>query len=172
MKYNWVSFIISTIIAGLVAASIADAGRSLYQLLSGFPPVDWSVSGRWFLMLLKGEPFVPNIRVLPALPYELLVGHLAYYSISLSFAGLYLFCLERVFHRKPSLGNGLMFGLITLFFPLFVQMPAMGMGVLALNTPTTFLVLMRTVVHHSSFGFGLAMGAILADRIFSAKRGY
>jgi hypothetical protein len=170
MKYNWVSFTISTIIAGLVAASMADAGRSLYQLLSGFPPVDWSVSGRWFLMVLNGEPFVPNIRIAPVLPYELLVGHLAYYTISLVFSGIYLFCLEKFFHRKPSLGNGLMFGLITLFFPLFIQMPAMGMGVLALNTPTTFLVLMRTVVHHSSFGFGLALGAMLAVRIFSGMR--
>jgi hypothetical protein len=170
VKYNWVTFVISTIIAGLVAASMADAGRYLYQLLSGFPPVDWSVSGRWFLMVLNGEPYVPNIRLAPALPYELLVGHFAYYSISLVFAGLYLLCLKNIFQRKPNLGNGLMFGLITLFFPLFVQMPAMGMGVLALNVPTTLLVLMRTVVHHSSFGIGLALGAIFADRLFFAMR--
>lgn len=169
MRGKWARFTITTIVGSLAAASMADAGRSLYESLSGFPPVNWSVSGRWFLMVLKSEPYVPNIATATKLPNELLAGHVGYYTISIVFAGIYLFCLDKIFHRKPSLGNGLAFGLITLIFPLFLQMPAMGMGILALHAPTTMLVLMRTVVHHLSFGFGLALGVIVAEKIFFEK---
>ena len=169
MKHNWALFIFRSLIAGLAAATAADAGRTLYQLATGFPPVNWSVSGRWFLMVLSGQPYVPDIGAAPALPHELLAGHVAYYTISVLFAATYLFALSRTFERKPSLRNGLLFGWITMIFPFFVQMPAMGMGVLALNTEIPGLIMLRTFVHHSSFGIGLALGALLADRMFPAR---
>jgi hypothetical protein len=53
-----------------------------------------------------------------------------------------------------------------MFFPLLVQMPLMGMGVFAIDTATPGLIVMRTLVHHSSFGLGLALGALLADKLF------
>ena len=172
MKHNWALFIFRSLIAGLAAATAADAGRTLYQLATGFPPVNWSVSGRWFLMVLSGQPYVPDIGAAPALPHELLAGHIAYYTISMVFAAAYLFALSQIFERKPSVRNGLLFGWITMIFPFFVQMPAMGMGVLASNTATPVLIMLRTLVHHSSFGLGLALGALLADRMLTnrAKR--
>ena len=64
MKHNWALFIFRSLIAGLAAATAADAGRTLYQLATGFPPVNWSVSGRWFLMVLSGQPYVPDIVII------------------------------------------------------------------------------------------------------------
>jgi hypothetical protein len=169
MKQNWAHFLFRSLMAGLAAATAADAGRTLYQLATGFPPVNWSVSGRWFLMVLSGQPYVPNIGAAPTLPNELLAGHIAYYTISILFAAVYLLALSQIFKRKPSVRNGLLFGWITMIFPFFVQMPAMGMGILASNTATPVLIMLRTVVHHSSFGIGLALGALLADRILSDR---
>ncbi len=169
MKQNWAHFLFRSLMAGLAAATAADAGRTLYQLATGFPPVNWSVSGRWFLMVLSGQPYVPNIGAAPTLPHELLAGHIAYYTISILFAAVYLLALSQIFKRKPSVRNGLLFGWITMIFPFFVQMPAMGMGILASNTATPVLIMLRTVVHHSSFGIGLALGALLADRILSDR---
>ena len=172
MSWNWALFIFRSLIAGLAAATAADAGRTLYQLVTGFPPVNWSVSGRWFLMLLTGQPYVPNIGAAPALSHEFLAGHIAYYTISMLFAAVYLFALSQILKRRPSVRNGLLFGWITMIFPLFVQMPAMGMGVFASNTATPILIVLRTLVHHSSFGLGLALGALLVDRMltYRAKR--
>jgi hypothetical protein len=85
------------------------------------------------------------------------------------FAAIYLLSLSQIFKRKPSVRNGLLFGWITMIFPFFVQMPAMGMGILASNTATPVLIMLRTLVHHSSFGLGLALGALLADRILSDR---
>ncbi len=169
MKQNWAHFIFRCLMAGFAAATAADAGRTLYQLATGFPPVNWSVSGRWFLMVLSGHPYVPNIGAAPTLPNELLAGHVAYYTISILFAAVYLLALSQIFKRKPSVRNGLLFGWITMIFPFFVQMPAMGMGILASNTTTPVLIMLRTLVHHSSFGLGLALGALLADRILSDR---
>ncbi len=110
-----------------MAPAAADVGRTIYQWATGFPPVHWSITGRWFLMVLSGQPYVPGIGKAPSLPHELLAGHAAYYTISLIFAAAYVIGL-RVAGRRPSLLNGLAFGWATLVFPFLVQMPLMGFG--------------------------------------------
>ena len=153
------------ICAALMAPTAADIGRTIYQWITGFPPVNWSITGRWFLMVLSGEPYVPAIGKAPSLPHELLAGHAAYYTISLIFAAVYVIGLG-VIGRRPSLANGLAFGWATMVFPFLVQMPLMGSGVFAHLTQTPGLIIGRTLVHHSSFGLGLALGAMLADGVF------
>ena len=148
------------ICAALMAPTAADIGRTIYQWVTGFPPVNWSITGRWFLMVLSGQPSVPEIGKAPSLPHELLAGHAAYYTISLIFAAAYVIGL-RVAGRRPSLLNGLVFGWATLVFPFLVQMPLMGLGVFAHLTQTPGLIIGRTLVHHSSFGIGLAIGAMV-----------
>ena len=78
---------LAILVTGLAGATAADAGRTLYQWATGFPPVNWSVTGRWFLMVLQGQPYVPGIGTAPSLPHELIAGHAAYYTISVVFAG-------------------------------------------------------------------------------------
>ena len=148
------------LVAGLAGATAADIGRAIYQWITGFPPVNWSITGRWFLMVLQGHPYVPDIGTAPSLPNELIAGHVAYYTISVVFAGLY-FALLKLMKREPALWNGLIFGWATLVFPFLLQMPLMGMGVLASATATPGLIIGRTLVHHSSFGLGLALGAMV-----------
>lgn len=151
---------LAILVTGLAGATAADVGRTLYQWVTGFPPVNWSVTGRWFLMVLQGQPYVPGIGTAPSLPHELLAGHAAYYTIAVVFAGVYL-TLLKLMKRQPTLWNGLVFGWVTMVFPFFVQMPLMGSGVLASATATPWLVIGRTLVHHSSFGLGLALGALV-----------
>ena len=148
------------LITGLAGATAADIGRTVYQWVTGFPAVNWSLTGRWFLMVLQGQPYVANVGAAPSLPNELMAGHAAYYTISVIFAGVYLLLLK-VMKREPSLWNGLVFGWVTMAFPFLVQMPLMGMGVLANATATPLLIIGRTLVHHSSFGLGLAIGAMV-----------
>ena len=157
---NRLPLLLRILITGFAAATAADSGRTIYQALTGFPAVNWSVTGRWFLMVLQGQPYVANVGAAPALPHELIAGHAAYYTISVIFAGVYLLLLKAT-KREPSLWNGLLFGWVTMAFPFLVQMPLMGMGVLASATATPWLIIGRTLVHHSSFGLGLAIGAMV-----------
>lgn len=151
---------LAILVTGLAGATAADIGRTAYQWLTGFPPVNWSITGRWFLMVLQGQPYVPDIGQAPSLPHELVAGHAAYYTISVIFAAVY-FIVLKLLKREPSLWNGLAFGLVTTAFPFFVQMPLMGMGVLASASATPWLIIGRTLVHHASFGLGLAIGAMV-----------
>jgi hypothetical protein len=157
---NRLPLLLRILITGLAAATAADIGRTIYQWATGFPSVNWSITGRWFLMVLQGQPYVANVGAAPALPNELFAGHAAYYTISVIFAGAYLLLLKAL-KREPSLWNGLLFGWVTMAFPFLVQMPLMGMGVLASATATPLLIIGRTLVHHSSFGLGLAIGALV-----------
>lgn len=155
---------LAMLVTGLAGATAADIGRTVYQWITGFPPVNWSVTGRWFLMVLQGRPYVPDIGTAPGLPHELIAGHVAYYTIAVVFAGVYL-TLLKVMKREPGLWNGLVFGWATMVFPFLVQMPLMGMGVLASATAMPGLIIGRTLVHHSSFGLGLALGAMAMRRL-------
>ena len=157
------SMLLRILITGLAGATAADLGRTVYQALTSFPPVNWSVTGRWFLMVLQGQPYVPDIGAAPSLTHELIAGHAAYYTISVVFAGVYLLGLKAM-RREPSMWSGLLFGWVTMAFPFLVQMPLMGMGVLASATATPWLIIGRTLVHHSSFGLGLAVGAMATRR--------
>lgn len=158
------AFLLRILVAGWAGATAADIGRAIYQWITGFPPVNWSITGRWFLMVLQGQPYVPDIGTAPSLPHELIAGHVAYYTISVVFAGIYL-TLLKLMRREPTLWNGLIFGWVTLAFPFLLQMPLMGMGVLASATATPGLIIGRTLVHHSSFGLGLALGAMVMGRL-------
>lgn len=169
MKGTGARLPVRIICAALMAPTAADIGRTIYQWITGFPPVNWSITGRWFLMVLSGQPYVPGIGKAPALPHELLAGHAAYYTISLIFAAAYVIGLGMV-GRRPSLLNGLVFGWATMVFPFLVQMPLMGLGAFAHLTGTPGLIIGRTLVHHSSFGLGLALGAMVADAAFRRRR--
>lgn len=149
------------VVIALTAATFADAGRTLYGWLTGTPGANWSLSGRWFLMVFEGHPVTPNIAAEPALPFEYAVGFGAYYAVSLAFAAAYLALFEGLMKRPLGLANGLAFGLATIVFPLLVQMPAMGSGFFGLNTPIPLAIFGRTLVQHSCFGLGLGAGALL-----------
>ena len=157
---NRLPLLLRILVTGLAGATAADIGRTLYQSITGFPSVNWSITGRWFLMVLQGQPDVPDVAGAPMQPYEMLAGHAAYYTISVVFAGFYLLLLRSA-RREATLWNGLVFGWVTMVFPFFVQMPLMGMGMLASDTATPGLIIGRTLVHHSCFGLGLAIGAML-----------
>lgn len=163
MPHMKLPFLFRILVTGLAGATAADIGRTIYQAVTGFPPVNWSITGRWFLMVLEGQPYVPDIGAAPSLPHELLAGHAAYYTISVVFAGVYLLLLKAM-KREPTLWSGLLFGWVTMAFPFLVQMPLMGMGVMASATVTPWLIIGRTLVHHSSFGLGLAVGAMAGWR--------
>ena len=157
--------LVRVVVIALVAATFADTGRTLYGWLTGTPGANWSLSGRWFLMVFAGQPITANIAAEPALPHEYAVGYSAYYAVSLIFAAAYLFLVEGILRRRPGLGNGLAFGLATIVFPLLVQMPAMGSGFFGLNTPMPLAIFGRTLVQHACFGLGLGAGAMLAARL-------
>lgn len=154
------NILLRILITGLAGATAADIGRTVYQALTGFPPVNWSITGRWFLMVLSGQPYVRDVGAAPALPTELIAGHAAYYTISVVFAAVYLLGLKLI-GRRPTLWNGLVFGWATMVFPFLIQMPLMGMGAFASATAMPGLIIGRTLVHHSSFGLGLGLAGWL-----------
>lgn len=155
--------------AGVAAPIAANLARLVYRTITGLPPVDWSITGRWFLMVLSGQPYAPGIGTAAPLPHELLVGTLGYHLISITFAAVYLIGLALI-GRRETFANGLVFGWVTMAFPFLVQMPLMGLGVFASLTPTPWILLGRTLVHHTGFGLGLALGAMLADAVLRRRK--
>ncbi len=157
------------VVIALAAATFADIGRTLYTWLTGTPGANWALSGRWFLMVFDGQPFTASISAEPSRLHEYAVGYSAYYVISLIFAAAYLILFEDLLKRPLGLLNGLAFGLVTIVFPLLLQLPAMGSGFFGLNTPTPLAIFGRTLVQHACFGLGLGAGALLAARLLNSS---
>lgn len=153
------------VVMALAAATFADIGRAIYGWLTGTPGANWSLSGRWFLMVFDGHPFTPSIAAEPPLPFEYAVGYSAYYAVSFIFASAYLILFEGLLRRPLGLRNGIAFGLATILFPLLVQLPAMGSGFFGLKTPMPLAIVGRTLVQHICFGLGLGAGAWLAGNL-------
>jgi len=152
------------ILAAIGGALMGDLMRPVFEAVTGATPVNWAVSGRWFLLALSGHPFVGDIRTEASLPYEFAVGHIAYYVVSVIFAAVYVGLLYVLARRPSNLVTGLFFGWATLVFPLFLQMPGMGFGIAGSANPAQAMMVARALVHHSSFGLGLAIGCLIVDR--------
>lgn len=169
MKGRLAGTLFRIVVIALAAATFADIGRTLYGWLTGTPGANWSLSGRWFLMVFEGHPFTSDIGAEPPQPFEYPVGYGAYYAVSMAFAAAYLILFEFFLKRPLGLLNGFIFGLATIVCPLLLQMPAMGMGFFGLNTQMPLAIFGRTLVQHSCFGLGLGAGALLAANLL--KRG-
>lgn len=155
--------------AAIGGAMMGNLMRPVFEAVSGSPPVNWSVSGRWFLLALSGHPFVANITAEAPFPGELYVGYGAYYVVSIVFAAVYVTMLHGWMKRPSNLVTGLLFGWATLVFPLLLQMPGMGFGIAGSESPAQIMIVSRALVHHTSFGIGLAIGCWLADRTMSRR---
>ena len=152
------------ILAAIGGAVMGDLMRPVFDAISGAAPVNWAVSGRWFILALGGHPFVADIRTEAALPYEFAVGQIAYYVTSMIFAAFYVGFLYIWARRTSNLATGLIFGWATLVFPLLLQMPGMGFGIAGSANPAQATLVARALVHHTSFGLGLGIGCWVADR--------
>lgn len=159
------------VIIALTAATCADLGRTIYQFFTGTPAVNWSITGRWFSIVFEGRFFIPSIGGETARPAEYVIGLSAYYFVSLIFAAAYVIIVEKFLDRRLGLINGIVFGLVTLFFPLFVQLPSMGQGIMAIHSANPLITIGRTLVHHTSFGLGLGLGALLAQWLLRKSPG-
>ena len=63
-------------------------------------------------------------------------------------------------YSSPTLMPALIFGIVTVGFPLFVMHPAFGLGLAASKAPNPMQARLRSLINHVVFGFGLYLSAL------------
>ena len=63
------------VIAGIGACVVFDVWQRIFQRMTGIPPSNWAVVGRWLLRLLSGGGlFQSDLAARPEMPGELRAG--------------------------------------------------------------------------------------------------
>ena len=147
-----------TIVAAGVFSCIALdlLGRILLTLFK-IPEPTWGVVGRWvFYIFRRGVFFNPQVSDATPIVHEVKIGWAFHYLIAVLWAIVFhiLFVSYPLF--ELSYINGLLFGALTTFAPLFVFMPFTGQGVLARKTGIPYLTSLILLVRHSVFGLAMS----------------
>jgi Protein of unknown function (DUF2938) len=153
--------VLEAVAAGVVATVFLDLWHQAVRLVAGLPAGNWALVGRWFAYTLEGRFFHNPIAKQPPIRNELAIGWIFHYAVGIAYGFFYLALLRFGLGIEPSIGNGLIFGIVSVVVPWFFFMPAMGAGVLACNSPTPKTACLQALGSHAVFGLGLAVGSFL-----------
>ncbi len=136
------------ILVGCGATAATDLWAAVRRRLLGMAPPDFCQVGRWIGLMTRGRIRHAAIAAAPPVRRECLTGWVAHYAIGTAFAALLLGICGVGWLRQPALGPALIVGAGTVFAPLLVMQPAMGV-------PFTARRALHSLITHLVFGAGL-----------------
>ena len=152
-------FIFDPIIAGIVCCIAMDVWQRILFLTFNIPPTNWSITGRWFMMLIsKKIIFNQNLDHENPVRYELQIGWAFHYWVAIIYGFAYYFLLAVFDILDTSILSGLIFGLISVIVPWFFYLPATGKGFMGNKTPNPTLTILLSTSSHVVVGVFLAIG--------------
>ena len=152
-------FIFDPIIAGIVCCIAMDVWQRILFLTFNIPPTNWSITGRWFMMLIsKKIIFNQNLDHENPVRYELQIGWAFHYWVAIIYGFAYYFLLAVFDILDTSILSGLIFGLISVIVPWFFYLPVTGKGFMGNKTPNPALTILLSTSSHVVVGVFLAIG--------------
>jgi hypothetical protein len=146
---------IQGVLIGVVATLVIDIWALIVKHGLHLPTADWALVGRWFAHMPSGAFVHRPIAAASSIAHERIVGWLAHYLIGVIYGVGYLYVVQVILARNPSLTSALVFGLVTLVAPWLIMQPAMGVGVFAMGAPRPWVVRLVNVSMHVVFGASL-----------------
>ena len=111
--------------------------------------------GRWYLGIVRGRFFHPDIAAVPAQAGEQRLALIGHYVIGIVLAAVYVLGAGWLGLSPRALPVALGYGLATCVFPWFLVYPALGFGPLGLRGPSQLKLLITSLLNHLCYGFGL-----------------
>ncbi|MBW7933260.1 MAG: DUF2938 domain-containing protein [Gemmatimonadaceae bacterium] len=158
------SVIVHAAAVGVGATLAMDLWNALLRRVFGIASLNFCLLGRWVRHLESGVVRHARIAASPARRHECAVGWAAHYTIGVSLALGLVVATAGDWLRTPTLAPAIVYGLLTLVFPLFVLQPALGLGVASSATPHPWRARLKSVASHLAFGAGLYASALALSR--------
>lgn len=149
---------IEILLAGAIATAFADLWQQTVKYVSGLPPTNWSIVGRWVAGFRAGAFLRPTIAADAAVPGESAIGWAFHYGVGVIYAAIFIYA-GLALGRPTGLAGALAFALVTLAAPWLVLKPALGLGMFGHRAARPWRDLALTATTHLAFGFGLFAGA-------------
>ena len=151
-------FLFEIIAVGIFSCLAFDLWQRIFKLLTGIPPSNWAMVGRWLINLIKNQQiFVENITAIETYHSELSIGWFFHYFVAILYAVVY-FLLMEIKIINPGFFDGLIFGVISVIVPWFFFQPALGNGILASKTSEPIKVCLLALMMHTIFGIAIGIG--------------
>ncbi|WP_375573139.1 DUF2938 domain-containing protein [Ahrensia marina] len=167
MPMDWeAEFVFRAILIGVGATATMDIWAVVMKRAFGVPSLNYGFVGRWLGHMRHGQFAHESIAEAPPIAGEQIIGWSAHYVIGVIFAGLFLFVLGVDWARDPTLLPAVLFGIVTVSAPFFVMQPGMGLGFAAAKAPKSNIARLRSLIAHTSFGFGLFLATWSAAQVF------
>ena len=75
------------VIIGIVSCVVMDLWQRLLKLLYSINPSDWSVVGRWFVLVVSDRQiYNPTIDQVAPIKNELMIGWIVHYSVAILYS--------------------------------------------------------------------------------------
>ncbi|MBE0538266.1 MAG: DUF2938 domain-containing protein [Ignavibacterium sp.] len=158
------NILLKIITIGVGATLILDLWNYLLSLLH-IKSLNYRYVGRWIGNFVNGKFYHSNIMITPHVQNELFIGWAAHYLIGISFSFMLMIVFGNEWLEKPSFLPAVIFGFVTVVFPLFIMQPALGFGFASSNFPNPIVRILKSIVTHLIYGSGLYLSALLVNKI-------
>ncbi|MDM8537046.1 DUF2938 family protein [Desulfobacterales bacterium HSG17] len=160
-------FFIEIVLMGIFATLVMDVLAVFFSkrnLIHKF--IEPDEIGRWFLYIFKGKFTHENISKTPSLKNEKAWCLISHYLIGIVLAGILLTLeiIEPVIREQVWVS--LVFGIVTVLLPWCWLLPSIGLGFMALKSPSRPLIIRTNLINHTNFGVGLFIWGIVIRPLF------
>lgn len=136
---------------GIGSTIALDIWVLLVERLTGIPPTNWGVVGRWIAGMPSGH-LVLQQSDKPISDTEKVIGWLFHYLVGIAYAGLILLIFGTAFIQNPQWMPVIVVGLIlSTFAGLAILMPGLGGGFFGRLMPDKLTTYIYLIVAHGVF---------------------
>lgn len=176
INYGNKTKLIALLFVGIFGAIVIDTSAKIFaeiydmgSVLAGYQNL-----GRYIITFFNGEASFPdpNFSKIPKLRGETFVGLLAHLSICFFYTYLYFFISFKTLKSKPKLILALVMMWLFMVMPLYLEMPALGLGWAGIDSPIREILQIRTFICHSFYGAALYIGTLFFDRLLELFKSY
>lgn len=154
-----------SIVLGVMATAILDIWNVMRHILFDVPLTRYEFIGRWMLHMLDGKFLHESIKQSASMPGELIAGWVGHYMIGVFFAFMLLAGWGLKWLQRPTLMPAMIVGLITVLIPYLIMQPAMGSGIAGSLTANPQAAVIKVMVSHVIFGFGLYAAGLVTQKL-------
>lgn len=148
--------LLRAVVVGAGATGLMDLWNLALKRLFGIPSLDFRLLGRWVLHMPEGRFRHASIAAAERKPHECAIGWMAHYATGVLFAVAFVFVFASgEWLARPTPVPAVLYGIVTVVFPLGVLQPALGLGLASSRVPRPALARIKSLGTHLVFGLGL-----------------
>jgi hypothetical protein len=145
---------------GVCATLLTDLWLQFLKRAFNISSLNYCYLGRWLRHMPGGTFLHKSIAAAPPKSFECAVGWIAHYTIGIMLTLMFIVLATGDWLERPTVLPALLFGIVTVVFPLFIMQPSLGLGVASSKTPKPMQARLKSVMTHTVFGIGIWLGAV------------